>query len=449
MALLLDLPPEILSMIISCLRVSLDIGDLATGAINREIFLPFAQTNRALWNIARPFLYHDIEILVKIEHYWGLEAPKVYELDLQTSLLCRTLQDDPSLASQVRSLNLRGFLIELYSTGGHGRNEGQPKRTKASSVFFTTSQLANLLISFNNVRSFHVHGTLKGDIHYAINQLLLSCMKSMTVLEQLHLYVDSQTETDVIFHFLNATSTRLRSLSIGPFYDRELNRSLTDWPTDSYPAPTSNLKLDYLVLPADRLPLAGFGLWVNNLTQLNLDGIILSDGRTNQGSSIESVLAPMASTLVHLDLHINEFFDAPSLSDMDMSQCVALKTFSYAGPWWITPDDDASNVCQTLFSTLYSSLTLEHKDGQHRHKVRLGSLKVLREAFALAHLQNSSPEEFEITLNFEDVELYAEEEADDMDEEIDGLMEDLRERGIDGKSSVKLPDYDVYENDTD
>jgi hypothetical protein len=445
MVLLSDLPTEILCMIISDLKVYFNNWNHASRAENRKPFLPFSQTNRLLWSIARPFLYHDLEILVKIENPWAAEAPKSYDLRLQTSLLCRTLQENPSLAAHARTLKLWGLLSGLYTKGGEDWSEGPRKRTELSSVSVTASELAGILVSFTNVTTFYVHGILKGDIHYGVNQLILSCMKSMVMLEDLNLFIDSGTRTDVIFHFLNAASTRLDTLSIGPHFERNLERSFTELSIDNYPVQTSKLKLNYLAIPTDLLPLAGFSSWIGNVTQLILDGLILLDGRTNQGPDIKTVLAPCASTLVHLDLHINEFFDAPSLSDFDMSQCVRLETFSYTGPWWIKPHHNPMDVYQTLFSRPYSSLALEPKDDGRHHKVRLESLKVLREAFTLAHVHNCSPQEFMFTLDFEDTEFYDQSHAEEMEEEVESLMDELRGREIEVESTVTLFDDAQYE----
>jgi hypothetical protein len=420
-----ELPTEIIQIIIGLLRKHWSPWSTATRNSNQQAILPFSQTNRLLWRIARPFLYENIEIRVDTNHWEKL--PRPYKLKLQTSLLCRALQEDPLLTSYVRMLQLKGFMYQVYTSSHTPPGRAALYSSQPSTISYTAPELASLLASCTNTRFLIVHGILRADPLSETNILILSCLKSMIRLEVLELYVDSETGPNVVLHLLNAVSIKLKELDIGPQHE-DPGHDITKWPLDCVSLPTSRCELKTLTIPADKLPWAAFRTWVSSLQILYINDIVLSDGRTNQGLDIYTILSPIALTLVYLHLSIHPLFDAPSLSDFDMSQCVALESFSYKGPWWIRSKHTPIDVCQTLFSRSYKSLVIEERTWRHRHKAKVNALRVLAQAVELAHLQNRCPDSFELELDF--TEVYSTDNCYDLESELENLAEGLRERGI-------------------
>jgi len=127
---LLDLPHELFGMI--CSKLIENSSDTESGrAENRKALLPLSKTNHRLWQIARPLLYHDLEIdlwtnplrptFLAPHHLTTPFAP--YHLTWSTSLLCRTLYEDPLLASSARRLDVRGLVPESPYQGDKGQME--------------------------------------------------------------------------------------------------------------------------------------------------------------------------------------------------------------------------------------------------------------------------------------------------------------------------------------
>jgi hypothetical protein len=431
MASLPKLPVELILIILSRLKTPNANTELLR-LENRRAILPLSQTNRALWSIARPFLYHDIEILMDTGHY---VVPDLYNLYLQTSLLYRSLQEDPSLTSHVQTLEVLGLLTVYYSDVlaiGKG-----PARHSNSPLNLTASTVATLLTSFTNVRRFKVGGNLIPDISHKKNQIILSCMKSMTKLEEFELYAGHlETRVNPIIHFLNAASTRLKTLIIGPF----LNGSprFIIWPVDTDPIPNPRSKLLSLQIHTGQLPLAAFRSWTSDLQELTISDIAISDdGQTTQGPTINYILAPIASTLRYLRLGINGEYFKPSIFDFDLSQCPVLEIFMYEGPWWIKSTDLPIHVQQILLSKSYQlfdvKLWVSDQEGE------LESLPVLKEAFNIAHEQNCSPVQFNLALLHSGLRIHPYSYFHEKKANIRRWMQDLFEKGIDVKWGLAFP----------
>jgi hypothetical protein len=427
MALLSELPTEIILIIFSYLKpFENPENQHHLRVASQELFLPFSQTNKLLWSIARPLVYHELEITVKPEAFRATDSPKFFNLHLRTFLLCRTLQEHPTLASYTKTLSLQGMLDPS--------RDGPTKRIDVSSLTYTTSDLAKVLVSFTKTRTFFVHGAIRGNINRSVNQILLSCIKSMTMLEELHLYAYFETSAEVIIHFLNAASSKLEYLAFRPFdesiaddFTPPLDNGLTPTPT-----PRSNLRL--LCLSTNVFSLVEYIPWLSTLVHLELNQILLSDGRTRQGFTIQSLLAPVASTLEHLILDYDYYTDVPSLSDFDMSQCVKLKVFSYSGPWWIKPDDSPMDICQTLLSKSYSTLNIRQVSTYDRITRR--SVRVFTQAFTLAHLHNFSLENFNLVLDLDDLDA---KHVDNIVYEAHCLIKKLHKRGTKALLELSLP----------
>jgi hypothetical protein len=437
MALLSDLPVEIVLIIFSYLRVrSVPWENEVSKIANVKQFLLFSQTNSRLWSIARTFLYEHLEISVEVDNILSSEAPKFFHLHLQTALLCRTLQQTPSLASYTKVLSLRGMLYQYSIEYEPDGSTGSKQRFKKSCISYQASDLTRILTYFTNTICFRVFGALIGGICHDVNQIILSCMKSMTMLEALWLYAHEDTRAEVLMHFLNAASKQLAILIIASSPDRHQKNTITAF-VDNCPIAIPRGNISYLRIPTDILPLVLYHPWLSQVEELDLEGITLSDGKTDQGLTVQSLLFPMTSTLVALGLRFNTWMDAPSLSDLDLSQLVSLEHFEYSGPWWIQEDDTPIQICQALFSKRYKLFSIDQKFGHDRHKIEIGSMRVLREALVLAHIQNCCPEEFHCYLDLEDEWPYSKNYAYGLEPEFDCLIQELKERGITTDGRVK------------
>jgi hypothetical protein len=401
-------------------------------AANRATILRLSKTNRAIWRTARPFLYHDI--LIDLQCI-DSEASQKYQLRLQTSLLCRTLQENPALAIYVRALELNGLLAKSKSDFCTTREYEQ------SSVLYSTFELTGILTLCSNTRHFRVYGCLEPNFLCASNQILSSCLKSMAMLETLQLCTDYQSRVDPIVHFLTVASIKLKTLDIGPHEVEYPSHNLAEWPADDEVVPSPRFTLCSLTLPANTLPLTAFTPWIQCLNSLSINDLIVSKDQTSQGAHFfKTILPSLTSNLQHLSISMNSVFDPPSLSDLDTSQCPVLVTFTYHGPWLLKSRTKPADICQTLLSKRYQSLILNVETWRRRHKVKLKHLQVLNEAFTLAHLQDRSPYAFTLNLNFEEFTIYKQKEAEEMQDEAYDLVNSVEDRGADVECNVILPD---------
>jgi hypothetical protein len=434
MAFLSELPPEMLLIIFSFLKTAPDARNSSWKIATRQSLLPLSQTNRSLWKFARPFLYEDIEILLVRN---PSNKPKTCHLNLEAYLLCRSLQEDPLLASHVRTIEVRGLNCDYFRQWG--KYLRKKKLHQPSLNPYTASQLATILASCIRTTRLHVHGGLMGSIDAEPNQVILSCIKSMNRLENLELSMSVNSRVNVIIHFLNAASTRLKSLVLNPC-DRWASRC-EEWSIDNGPPPDPKSVLQSLAIPAGTIPLVAFSHWMGNIQSLTITSLKLSEGYTSQGPSIENILTPCASTLRYISLQVNSHFDAPSLSDFDMSQCTVLETFSYEGPWWINPDDDPMDVLHTLFSRSYSRLNLEVTSFENpRSNIKTRSLQVLREAFTLADQQARTPAAFRFIMDVSDDTYHTSSDIDEIMPEFEDWMQDLRDRKVKVYWMIHLPE---------
>jgi hypothetical protein len=120
MALLSDLPTEIIHQILSHLKhhqFSWEKKSITT--TDGAPFLPFAQTNKRLWNIAKPFLYQELLICGQLDNIDAIGSPHFFYPSPQTSLLWRTLQETPILAS-LQECQGWACMIKFLNTGGPG-----------------------------------------------------------------------------------------------------------------------------------------------------------------------------------------------------------------------------------------------------------------------------------------------------------------------------------------
>jgi hypothetical protein len=439
MVLLHELPTELLLIIIGLLGSSSTKTE-SSRSKTRAAILPFAQTNRVLWVIAKPFLYHDIEILLQVN---DIKVSEPYHLYLQTSLLCRSLQENPTLFSHVRTLELAGLVPGSPSRFGDLENEA-PQRRGSSGVYYTASKLASLIASCTNVRSFKVHDTLRANLFDESNQILLICIKSMTRLNSLRLTASSKTKGGSLVHLLNVASTHLESLVIGP--RSKVSRNFVERQM-SYPlVPIPRFNLDYLRLPASRLSVATFLPWIGSLNRLVLTDVMFKDGRTSQGPNLSTMLMPVASTLRHLSVVANEEFHSPSLSDFDLSQCFALQSFTFRGPWWIKQTDDPAKVCKTLFSRPYQSLCLDFTTGTCGDcvpPIMPKAVQVLRVAFNLALHEDCCPDKFKFHVApVEDVICNCD-HAVAVATELEAMVDDLVYCGVEVEYSIEGRGRDI------
>jgi hypothetical protein len=446
MIVLTDLPTEILLIIISHLKVIPTTTKESLRRQNRQAILPL-KANKALWKIARPLLYHDIELSFRTTD------EKDYHVKLRTSLLYRTLQEEPLLRLHVRTLKVKGF---RYNAFGYWRDaiagdEAAAARHKLSTVHINKSELADLLTSFVNTRVFKVitPNGLHTDIQHHSNQILLSCIKSMLLLHTLELGAGKlPAEANLqypnpIIHFLNAASNRLQSLTIGPPYgDGPESNEFQEFPDYSHPAPEPRSSITSLAIAGEKVPLAIFYPWISSrLQSLHISEILLLNGQTNQGPRIRSILAPMASTLQELYLHVNFSGDAPLISDLDMTEFPLLESFTYHGPWMIRANDQPFDICQSLFPKSYRFLKLHLAAVARSPEVTLNSVKDLRDAFALAHQQNLSPIKCTLTLVLKGRGRYTYDELFRriVREEFEGLKREVCHRGVEMDRCLVFP----------
>jgi hypothetical protein len=427
---LLELPIEILTTIVSFLKVVPAAFKESERIRNRQAILPLSQTNRVLWMIARPVIYHDIEIRLRNP------TSKAYELSPQATLLYRTFQEYPELRTHVKTLKLKG-LVKGYGGWQDPSKRDTPRKRLPSIVLLNASQLDNYLASFPSTRRFKVYtfGGLHKSIHHETNQIILSCLKSMTMLQRLDLEVGrgaGKAYADLLIHFLNVVSTTLRILCIEPFR-RYPNPAISEeHPEPGSVAPLSKLNLLSLDLPAERLSLASFYPWINKLESLRLSNIVLSNNRTNQGPNMHSILAPLASNLRQLILWFGFKGDAPNLSDLDVTQCPVLEALTYGAPWFIRTTYEAVDVCQALLSKPYRTLNLHITQGYRGPKIELESIRILKEAFNLAHQRDLTPGTCSITFNFYDIGAYTYTYSlkQSIKFEVDSLKKDLFDRNV-------------------
>jgi hypothetical protein len=432
MALLAELPTEIILLILSHLKPHHNSSnEHATIVANRTPFMPFSQTNKLLWNIARPFLYHELLIAGQVDDTDSVKAPEYFYPSLQTSLLCRTLLETPLLANYIKLLRL-----DVYDKASHGVWEPWRQGLKERTVSYTASDLARILVCFTKTTTFVVDAVLGEGVDHAINHIMLSCMTSMTMLKELWLNGHPKITQDVIIQFLNAASTRLEVLAFADFQRHWEHKYTASLNSTYHPTPTPRSKLRSLKIPTDVLPLRWFLPWLSSLKSLKLEGLDPDE------IEIQTLLAPVASTLQCLSLEIHRHFTRmpPYMEDFDMSKFMRLEEFSYIGPWFIGSETEPVKLSKNLFSKTYSVLSIRHKDAPG-YTVTLESLEVLRKAFDLAHSQSRSPKHFNLTMDLSFEDTYDMFQFKKIEDKAKCLMEDLRELGMECWCKLKWTYY--------
>jgi hypothetical protein len=439
-----DLPTELLLIIFSGLRFQTNPPSEYWRDRNLLAILPLAGTNRLLWKVARTFLYHDLELFFHPPRKGSddLENTNSWRLNLVTSLLCRTLREDPFLMSSVQSLNIRGFLAVDYGQVLE-LSDRSSFRQEDSTVYYSADDIVSLLVLCTNTRSLQIHGVLKESLQHETNQIIMSCLTRMTMLEELVISAGADIATggdftegadltqgpvtpDTIHSILAAASNKLKTLVLAPRHEIP-SRTYTDFSTYDGPIADDKFQLDSLDLPTTILPLAAFTPWTKNLRSLTLNELKLSQGRTNQGLSIRELVMPMAATLRHLDLIISPFFSRPSLADFDMSQMITLESLAYEGPWWISPTVDPKALCQSLFSKAYKRIEFNIDSAKPSHRISHRSILALKEAFELAYLEYRAPLEFDFTVDISSSEMYDYKKSVELAAAINSLMVGLKE----------------------
>jgi hypothetical protein len=458
MTLFAELPIEVLLIIISGLKVCTSPQDEHWRHENRQAVIPLARTNKLLWKIARPFLYHDLELFFHSTDQVSKGSQKFssWTLSLVTSLLCRTLYEDPLLISNIYSLEIRGLLALDYGMDIDHSGRGV-FRKQVSDVHYSTHEITNLLILCTNVRRLQIRGVLKEHSQHETNKIIISCLKRMSQLEELYLSAGADIATgadftegadinatgnlnpSVIHSFLAVTSGKLKILGLGPRRNIP-SRTFTDFSGCNNSVANARFQLEVLDLPTAVLPLAAFSPWIRNLRSLTLNEIKLSDQQSNQGLSIGELIMPMAATLRHLHLIISPFFSRPLLSDFNMSHMTALDSLVYEGPWWISSTYTPLDLYQALFSRSYQMIELDLSSSRQSHRVSHRSVVALKEAFKIAHLNSKTPAKLNMTLDISDEDIYDTPRAAQLESGINGLMMDLRNRGAEVTWEVMVPE---------
>lgn len=298
--------------------------------------------------------------------------------------------------------------------------------------------LLELLISFTNAQTLHIEPPLGLDrgISDIFNQIILSCIEAMRKLNTIELIAwhlaDPQQHPCIAF--LNVAPASLKHVKIGPFWSLDTSYGETTRGNEVVvPAPVPNSSLLSLAIHAQRVPLSGFYPWTNQLRSLRLFALTLPDGNDNHYQSIKETMFPVSSTLRMLNLSISKSSRVPTLDDLNMAYCPNLSSFTYEGPWFISRSaDTAFDVCTALFPRAYETFNLHMEPYADGPAATVRSVKILREAFTLAHERGHSPVASNIVLNMH--------KAHDFDYtltrivnvryEIGYLLEDLHDRGV-------------------
>jgi hypothetical protein len=202
MDLLSSLPTELLMLIIAELKVTKEVHDRCRPdyrrLLDRKLRLAMSETNRRLWSIARPFLYHEIDVSFKYDS----DTRGYYHPTQDSFLLYRSIHEDRTITSYVHSLDVDGL------------SPDDPDRThscKWSSITYTSNEIANLLKLLTNVDRVCFYGCLGPFITNGHNQIILSSVGQMPRLHTLWLELEPEFDTaDVIHHILSAVPNTLK-----------------------------------------------------------------------------------------------------------------------------------------------------------------------------------------------------------------------------------------------
>jgi hypothetical protein len=453
MALLSDLPTELLLIIFSGLMFQTNLPHGYMREENQQAILPLAGTNKRLWKVARPFLYRAVGLFFKPCNKISGSSKKVisWKLASTTSLLCRTLRENPSITAYVQLVEIQGLLAPVWE--GDLNRRDSASLTQDNAVSYSAKDMASLLSLFNSTQSLLICGVLKGNIQHDTNEIIMTCLRAMSSLNLLWLSVNRDagnskddiegsylsndyTPIGTLCSILTNTSSTLKNLR---FAQRTLNPTSNHADFSNYKGliVDDNFQLEVLSFPADIAPFIAFKPWVHTLRSLVLHDLKFSEGKTNQGFGLQKLLMPTSATLQHLELIVCPYYDQPSLNDLDMSQMIALKSLEYEGPWWINPTVDPNELFKSFFSRTYDKLELNIESYQQSHRVTHESVLALREAFEMAFVEHRAPLELKLELDIQSFDLYEYDETLHIQKDIRRLMRDARKHGVKVKWHVQ------------